>query len=124
MSERNYTVARVARHTKESIGKSERHIERKNKSYENMNVDLTRTPMNIHFKSCGDLTYNARLDKLVEEGTVSLRGLKKDAKLFDEMIFDVNSSYFEEHGGYEFARKFYEQVFRFANTGRKTSSPQ
>ena len=114
MSERNFTVARVAQHTKESIGKSERHIERKNKSYENMNVDLTRTPMNIHFKGCGDLTYNALLDKLVEEGTVSLRGLKKDAKLFDEMIFDVNSSYFEEHGGYEFARKFYEQVFRFA----------
>lgn len=114
LSERNFTVARVAQHTKESIGRSERHIERKNKSYENMNVDLTRTPMNVHFKSCGDLTYHAHLDKLVEEGAVSLRGLKKDAKVFDEMIFDVNSSYFEEHGGYEFARKFYEEVFRFA----------
>ena len=28
LSERNFTVARVAQHTKESIGKSERHIER------------------------------------------------------------------------------------------------
>ena len=114
MSERNFTVARVEQHTKASIGKSERHIERKNESYENMNVDLSRTPLNIHFKSCGELTYNAYLDKLVEDGTVSLRGLKKDAKVFDEMVFDVNSAYFEERGGYEFARRFYEEVYRFA----------
>ena len=111
---KNYSVARVEQHTAASIGKSERHIERKNESYENMNVDLSRTPLNVHFKDCGELTYNAWLDKLVAEGTVSLRGLKKDAKVFDEMIFDVNTAYFEEHGGYEYARQFYEEAFHFA----------
>ena len=70
--------------------------------------------MNVHFRSCGDLTYNAHLEKLVEDGSISLRGLKKDAKLFDEMIFDVNTAYFEERGGYEYACRFYEEVFRFA----------
>ena len=114
MNDKNYSVARVEQHTKASIGKSERHIERKNESYENMNVDLSRTPLNIHFKDCGELTYNARLDQMVKEGTVSLRGLKKDAKVFDEMIFDVNTAYFEEHCGYEYACRFYEEVFRFA----------
>ena len=111
---KNYAVARVQQYTKASIGKSERHIERKNQNYENMNVDLSQTPRNVHFQSCGDLTYNATLDKMIEEGTVSLRGLKPDAKLFDEMIFDVNSAYFEEHGGYDYACRFYEEVFRFA----------
>ena len=111
---KNYAVARVQQYTKASIGKSERHIERKNQNYENMNVDLSQTPRNIHFQSCGDLTYNATLDKMIEEGSVSLRGLKPDAKLFDEMIFDVNSAYFEEHGGYDYACRFYEEVFRFA----------
>ena len=111
---KNYSVARVEQHTASGIGKSERHIERKNESYENMNVDLSRTPLNIHFKGCGELTYNARLDELVENGAVSLRGLKKDAKVFDEMIFDVNTAYFEEHGGYEYAKRLYEEVFRFA----------
>ena len=111
---KNYSVARVEQHTAASIGKSERHIERKNESYENMNADLSRTPLNIHFKDCGELTYNAWLDKLLAEGTVSLRGLKKDAKIFDEMIFDVNTAYFEEHGGYEYARQFYEEAFHFA----------
>ena len=79
-----------------------------------MNVDLSQTPRNVHFQSCGDLTYNATLDKMIEEGAVSLRGLKPDAKLFDEMIFDVNTAYFEEHGGYDYACRFYEEVFRFA----------
>ena len=111
---KNYAVARVQQYTKASIGKSERHIERKNQNYENMNVDLSQTPRNVHFQSCGDLTYNAALDKMIEEGTVSLRGLKPDAKLFDEMIFDVNTAYFEEHGGYDYACRFYEEVFRFA----------
>ena len=107
-------MARVEQHTAASIGKSERHIERKNESYENMNVDLNRTPLNIHFKGCGELTYNARLDQMVKEGTVSLRGLKKDAKVFDEMIFDVTTAYFEQHGGYEYAKQFFEGAFHFA----------
>ena len=79
-----------------------------------MNVDLTRTPMNVHFKGRGEQTYNARLDELVADGSVSLRGLKKDAKVFAEMIFDVNTAYFEERGGYEYAKQFYEEAFHFA----------
>ena len=79
-----------------------------------MNVDLTQTNKNVHFKSCGDLTYNETLDKLVADGKVSLRGLKADAKVYDEMILDVNTDYFEQHGGYEFSKKFYESAYRFA----------
>ena len=76
MSEKNYSVARVVQYTKAEIGKAERHIERKNETYENMNVDLSRTSMNVHFRDCGDLSYSAYLDKLEGEGSVSLRGLK------------------------------------------------
>ena len=114
MSKKNFTVARIVTHTQASIGKCERHNERENESYGNMNVDLGRTPMNIHFRDCGGTTYNETLDKLVSGGTVSLRGLKKDAKVYDEMILDVNSNYFEKHGGYEFAKRFYEEAYRFA----------
>lgn len=110
----DFSVARITRRAKDDVGKFERHIERKNDTYENMNVDLNRTPMNIHFKSCGDMTYNEALDKLVADGTVSLRGLKKGAKVYDEMILDVNTDYFERSGGYEYAKRFYEEAYRFA----------
>ena len=114
MSKQNYSVARVKTRTQESVGKFERHIERKNEHYANMNVDLKRVPMNVSFRDCGELTYNEMLQKLVDEGKVSMRGLKKDAKVFDELIFDINSEYFEEYGGYEFAKAFYEEAYYFA----------
>ncbi|QNM06463.1 plasmid recombination protein [Qiania dongpingensis] len=114
MSRQNYSVARVVTHTKDTIGKYERHNERKNEHYGNMNVDLSRAPFNVHFKDCGGLTYNEYLDKLVADGKVSLRGLKKDAKVYDEVIFDVNTDYFETYGGYEYAKRFYEEAYRFA----------
>ena len=109
----NYSVARVETYTKTSITKAERHNERKNKSYSNMNVDLEQTPNNIHYKRC-ETTYNEKLKELVDNGQVSLRGLKDNATVFDELIFDINSNYFERHGGYEFAKEFYEKAFHFA----------
>ena len=91
----NYSVARVETYTKTSITKAERHIERKNKSYSNMNVDLEQTPNNVHDKRC-ETTYNEKLKEMLDRGQVSLRGLRANAKLFDELIFDINSEYFEK----------------------------
>ena len=53
----DFSVARVEKRTRESVGKFERHIERKNESYENMNVDLSRTPMNVHSLKEGSQWY-------------------------------------------------------------------
>ena len=100
MDKTNYSVARVETYTRESIIKLERHNERKNESYSNMNVDLTQTPKNVHYKKC-ESTYNEKLKEMIDDGEISLRGLKDNAKVFDEIIFDINSDYFEQNGGYE-----------------------
>ena len=70
--------------------------------------------MNVHFKDPGGMTYNETLKKMLEEGTVSRRGQKENAKVFDEMVVDINTQYFEEHGGYDYAVRFYEEAYRFA----------
>ena len=113
MGKTNYSVARVVTYTRQSIGKAERHNERKNQTYSNMNVDLEQTKNNIHYKTCYK-SYNERLKELVDTGKVSLRGLKDNANVFDELVLDINSDYFEKHGGYDFAKKFYEEAFHFA----------
>ena len=51
MPKGDFSVARIEKRTRASVGKFERHIERKNESYENMNLDLSSTPMNVHFKA-------------------------------------------------------------------------
>ena len=113
MDKTNYSVARVETYTRTSVAKAERHNERKNKSYSNMNVDLTQTSKNVHYKKCKN-TYNEKLKEMIDDGEISLRGLKDNAKVFDEIIFDINSDYFEQNGGYEFAKVFYEKAFHFA----------
>lgn len=113
MGKTNYSVARVVTYTRQSIGKTERHNERKNQTYSNMNVDLEQTKNNVHYKTC-NTTYNERLKELVDTGKISLRGLKDNAKVFDELVLDINSDYFEKHGGYDFAKRFYEEAYHFA----------
>ena len=85
MEKTNYSVARVVTYTKQSISKAERHNERKNQSYSNMNVDLEQTKNNVYYKTC-DKTYNERLKELIDENKVSLRGLKDNAKIFETIL--------------------------------------
>ena len=69
---------------------------------------------NVTFKACEAATYAQQFDRMVEEGIVSTRGLKPDAYVFDELVFDVNTDYFETHGGYEYAKQFYAEVYELA----------
>lgn len=113
MEKQHFSVARVVTHTKENISKFERHDERKNATYSNTNIVAERTPMNIYFKIY-DSTLNQKFDEMVKNGQISTRGLKANAKIYNELVFDVNSLYFEENGGYEFAKRFYEKAYNFA----------
>ena len=113
MEKQHFSVARVVTHTKENISKFERHDERKNTTYSNTNIVAERTPMNIYFKKY-DSTLNQKFDEMVKNGQISTRGLKANAKIYNELVFDVNSLYFEQNGGYEFAKRFYEKAYNFA----------
>ena len=114
MAEENWSVIRVVKVTATGAQKNERHNERKNESYANLNVDMERIPLNVHFKDTGGLTYNQYFQKLIDEGKISTRGQKEGATIFNELVVDVNTRYFEERGGYEYARAFYEEAYRFA----------
>ena len=108
------SCARVKTYTAAKIGAAERHNERKNSDYGNVNVDPERIPMNVHYKDPGDQSYMDILREMEAAGAVSRKGLRADAALFDEVIFDVNTLYFEERGGYDYARDFYAEAYRYA----------
>lgn len=38
---------------------------------------------------------------MVKNGQISTRGLKANDKIYNELVFDVNSLYFKENSGYE-----------------------
>ena len=107
------SCARVVQYKASGLDKIYRHNERRNESYGNENVITEMSRYNIHFRDPGDETYTEIFRRLEAEGVISTRGLREDATLLDEIIIDVNTQYFEDHGGYEYAKRFYEEAFHF-----------
>jgi hypothetical protein len=54
-------------------------------------------------------TYAETYNRLLADGTIVEKGLRADAKVFAELMFDVNTDCFERNGGYEFAKKLRER---------------
>jgi len=109
----NRTFARNRDLKGSSVDNAQRHNERENESYTNPDIVPEESYRNVHFKqTTGD--YAEMFDQMVQDGVISTRGLKPDATHFCELIFDVNSAYFYNHGGYEFAKQFYADAYQAA----------
>ena len=78
-----------------------------------MDIVPERTPLNVHFKA-PSASYTEMFEQLERHKVISTRGLKPDAVKYGELIFDVNSAYFYNHGGYEFAKQFYADAYKAA----------
>lgn len=109
----NRTSARNMNMTAKDIINSQRHNEREKESYTNQDIVPDRTGMNVHFKTPTG-GYAEMFEQMATDGVISTRGLKPDANLSGELIFDVNSAYFHNHGGYDFAKQFYTDAYKAA----------
>lgn len=95
------------------VAKIQEHNEREKTNYLNQDIVPERTQINVHFKA-PSASYTEMFEQLEREKVISTRGLKPDAVKFGELVFDVNSAYFYNHGGYEFAKQFYADAYRAA----------
>ncbi|MDR2446489.1 MAG: plasmid recombination protein [Treponema sp.] len=119
MAKTNSTVARNEACPVTRVSARERHNERKNANYFNGDIVAERTKMNVHyhqiFRSDGTVeNYQETIDRLLEEKKIVKHNFKPKSAIIDELVFDVNTDYFEQNGGYEFAEKFYEEAYRLA----------
>ena len=113
------TVVRNQAYQTKSFTTVERHNERKNEEYFNGDVELERAKLNVYFKrnfrEDGTVeTYQETFNRLLAEKKTVIHGTKPDAKLFCELVYDINTTYFDERGGYEFAKKYFEEAYRQA----------
>ena len=107
------TVARNNNLSASQINNAQRHNEREKESYTNPDIVPERLTYNVHYKSPTS-SYSEIFAQMKADGTISTRGLKDDANTYGELIFDVNSAYFYNHGGYEFAKQFYADAYKAA----------
>ena len=96
-----------------AVGNTQQHNEREKDSYRNPDIIPQRVAWNVHFKKPA-ASYTDLFAQMEANGTISTRGLKPDATHYCELIFDVNSAYFDNYGGYEFAKQFYEDAYQAA----------
>ena len=96
-----------------AVGNTQQHNEREKDSYRNPDILSHRAEWNVHFKK-PTASYTDPFAQMEAAGTISTRGLKPDATHYCELIFDVNSAYFDNHGGYEFAKQFYADAYKAA----------
>ena len=107
------TSARNMRLTTPKLKNAQQHNEREKESYVNQDIVPERSHLNIHFKQ-PDGGYLEQFQQMEASGTISTRGIKEDAFRYGELIFDVNSAYFFNHGGYDFAKQFYHDAYQAA----------
>ena len=107
------TSARNMRLTATKISNTQQHNEREKDSYVNQDIVPERTPLNVHFKA-PSAGYQEMFAQMEADGVISTRGIKADAFRYGELIFDVNSAYFYNHGGYDFAKQFYTDAYKSA----------
>ena len=99
--------------TPADLAKVQEHNEREKDSYSNQDIVPERASLNVHFKEPTG-SYEEMFDQLEQDKVISTRGLKPDAVKYGELVFDVNSAYFYNNGGYEFAKQFYADAYKAA----------
>ena len=105
------TVARNRDLKKSSdIKGAQTHNERQRETYSNPDIVPELTPFNVHFKE-PTRSYEDMFAELEQKKVISTWGQKPDSTRFCELVFDVNSAYFFNHGGYEFAKRFYADAY-------------
>ena len=107
------TSARNMRLTTPKLKNAQQHNEREKESYVNQDIVPERSHLNVHFKQ-PDSGYLEQFEQMEADGIISTRGIKEDAFRYGELIFDVNSAYFFNHGGYDFAKQFYHDAYQAA----------
>ena len=107
------TVVRNVNLTASKIANAQRHNEREKESYTNPDIVPERLSYSVHLKAPTG-SYAEMFEQMKADGVISTRGLKDDANLYGELVFDVNSAYFYNHGGYEFAKQFYADAYKAA----------
>jgi uncharacterized coiled-coil DUF342 family protein len=97
----------------------EGHNDRRSLTPLNADIVQERLEMNVYYHENltpegTQETYQKTINRLLAEEKIVKHNFKPKSAIVDEFILDVNSEYFEENGGYDFAVRFYEEAYKYA----------
>ena len=73
----------------------QKHNQRENENYSNIDIDKARTPLNYDLVNQGNINYLKRVKSIIEANRASERAIRKDATVYCECIISSDSDFFE-----------------------------
>ena len=90
----------------------QKHNQRENDNYSNIDIDKARTPLNYDFINKGNINYTKRIKTIIEANRSSQRAIRKDATVYCECIVSSDSDFFENLAE-DNQKKFFEKALEY-----------
>ena len=90
----------------------QKHNQRENKNYSNMDIDKARTPLNYDLVNQGNINYLKRVKSIIEANRTSERAIRKDATVMTSTIVTSDKGFFDKLSLKE-QRLFFEESYKF-----------
>lgn len=91
----SYMVCHFGKYKSGNVFGLQKHNQRENKNYSNMDIDKARTPLNYDLVNQGNINYLKRVKSIIEANRASERAIRKDATIYCECIISSDSDFFE-----------------------------
>ena len=92
----SYSIIRVAKvKSKTNTTGIQKHVQRENKNYENLDIDLEQSHLNYDLVNDNPINYNLKIDKKIEENYTGKRKIRSDAVKHIDGIITSDKEFFQ-----------------------------
>ncbi|HDK4136326.1 TPA: plasmid recombination protein [Staphylococcus aureus] len=114
----SYSIIRIAKvKSKTNTRGIQKHVQRQNKNYENLDIDLENSYLNYDLVNDNLIDFNQKIDKKIEQNYKGERKIRKDAVKHIDGLITSDNSFFEQLTPeetkmfFEHAKSFLEQEY-------------
>lgn len=91
----SYMVCHFGKYKSGNVFGLQKHNQRENENYSNIDIDKARTPLNYDLFNQEDINYLKRVKTIIEANRRSERTIRKDATVYCECIISSDGAFFE-----------------------------
>ncbi|NEE69798.1 MobV family relaxase, partial [Staphylococcus aureus] len=114
----SYSIIRIAKvKSKTNTRGIQKHVQRQNKNYENLDIDLENSYLNYDLVNDNLIDFNQKIDEKIEQNYKGKRKIRKDAVKHIDGLITSDNSFFEQLTPeetkmfFEHAKSFLEQEY-------------
>lgn len=91
----SYMVCHFGKYKSGNVFGLQKHNQRENENYSNIDIDKARRPLNYDLVNQEDINYLKRVKTIIEANRRSERAIRKDATVYCECIISSDGAFFE-----------------------------